>query len=523
MSWRAVAALAMALGAVVTPPVAAFKGCAESLVGQSLQPPAALWGAVEPTSVLVNATSWTGSQRPSLTYNISTTVDIENGWLFVSNYDGLSIWDARTDPANPSRTVIKGGFEGQIPHWVPTGEFTQVVFGVDAPEGIDTIIGLAAMPHTLGFTIWDTTNKSNPLELYQDSTRGSYQVYADRIGGRDYAFVADFIGSPGLYRYDMTAARSFSACGEATPTISCPGVFKGRIGSAEALKYVHGLVVGSRHFVVTSGGDTTSSGIRIWEVTNPDAPVEVVHDFQGYAVYHATHGVAMWTQDGHHYLAARHDNTAKIFDVTDCLTTGCTDLQSRVIWSQALRSMPEAQYWMSATFSRSGNTPFVFFGHHDVCVDGEAPGHKEMLYDVTTAAQPREVSPPQTIQDQGETVDYWSWYSSDTIRGFAHYAPRVAKFYGAYLYRAAATIFDVHKYTGPPAPDFSWSPQPVYAGDPIQFTNATTGGPTSYSWSFESGTAASAPSGATAAPASGGDPKAAAAASSAAPPPSPQR
>jgi hypothetical protein len=482
----------MALALATPLRLSAFKGCAESLVGQSLQPPATLWGALQPSGVLVNSTSWTGSQRPSLTYNISTTVDIENNWLFVSNYDGFSIWDASANPTNPTKVVHKGGFEGQIPGWNPTGEFTQVVFGVDAPEGIDTIMALAAMPNTLGFTIWDTTNKTNPIELYRDTARASYQVYAARIGGRDYAFVADFLGTTGLHRYDMTAARSFTGCAQTSPS-ACPGVYMGVIGGTQQVKYVTGLAVGGRQFVVTSGGDTTGTGIRIYDVTNATAPVEIVRDFQGYATYHSTHGIAMWTQDGHHYLAARHDNTAKIFDVTTCLTTGCANLQSLMIWSEALRPIPDAQYWMSATFSRSGTTPFVFFGHHDVCVTGEAPGHKEMLYDVTNPAQPREVTPPQTIQDLGETVDYWSWFYSDTVRGFAHFAPRVAKFNGAYLYRAAATIFDVHKYNPSPAADFSWSPTTVYAGEPVQFTNGTTGGATSYLWSFESGTAQSPP------------------------------
>ena len=491
-SWRAAAALVVALALAVAPPLQAFKGCAESLVGQSLQPPSALWGAMQPGVVLVNSTSWTGSQRPSLTYNITTWVDVENGWVFVSNYDGLSIWDARTNQGTPTRVSLLGGFEGQIPRWDPTGEFTQVVFGIDAPEGIDNIFGLAAMPRTLGFTIWDATNKSIPKELYQDRTRGSYQVYSVRIAGRDYAFVADFLTTTttGLYLYDMTAARAFTACSETTPAISCPGVYKGRIGSVEALKYVHGLTVGSRHFVVTSGGDTTSSGIRIWEVTTPTSPVEVVKDFQGWATYKSTHGVAMWTQDGRHYLGARHDNTAKIFDVTTCLTTGCANLQSLMIWSEALRPKPDAQNWLSLTFSRSNTTPFLYFGHHDTCVTGEAPGHTEMVYDVSNVLQPREVSPEQTIQDMGETVDYWSWYYSDTIRGFGHFAPRMGKFNGDYLYRASATIFDTHLYIAPPVSDFT-SPQTIWAGEPVQFTNASTGA-TSYLWSFEGGTAASA-------------------------------
>jgi PKD repeat protein len=469
------------------------KGCAESL-GPAQAPPQALWGDLKPTSILVDATNWTGSQLPTTNFQISTSVDIENGWIFHSHYSGFSIWDARTNPAAPTRQVLIGGFQGGIPGWPPLGEFTQVVFYIDAPEGVDNIFALGAM-NPVGLTIWDATSKTGPRELFQDKDRSTYQLYAVRIGGRDYVFAGDFVGNAaGLHLYDMTAARAFTSPCQ-LQTQSCPGVYLGRIGNTEATKYVSGLQVGSRHFVVTSGGDQSSSGVRIWEVTNPQAPVMVVQDFQGFSPSTGgNHGVAMWTDNGHHYLAARSGKAGRIFDVTSCLTTGCSNLSSLQVWQQNIQPYPESTYWLSATFSRSNGKPFVYFGNHDTCRQGEAPLHTEYLYDVTNPASPVDVMPAGTVQDMGETVDYWSWYYSDTTRGWSHFGPRMAKFNGQYLYRSAATIFDVHEYTGnsgPPVANFTWNPSTIYTGDPVTFTSTSTGAPNQFLWSFQDGSPSS--------------------------------
>src|SRR6185436_2433071 len=116
------------------------KGCAEG--SPAVPVPSSLWGALQPESILLDATQWTGSQLPNTRFQISTSVDIENGWIFHSFYGGFSIWDARTDPANPQRVALLGGFEGAIPNWPKLTEFTQIAFYVDAPEGNDNIMAL---------------------------------------------------------------------------------------------------------------------------------------------------------------------------------------------------------------------------------------------------------------------------------------------------------------------------------------------------------------------------------------------
>jgi PKD repeat protein len=481
------------------------KGCAESL-GPAQPPPPSLWDDLQPEAILVDATRWTGSQLPNTAYPISTSVDIENGWVFQSFYGGFSIWDARTNPAVPTRASVIGGWERNFPSWPTLTEFTQIVFYMDVPEGNDNLAAVSAIT-PVGLTIWDTTNKTAPRALYQDTGKFSYQVYAARIGNRDYAFAADFLADPGLHVYDMTAAKSFTnPCIEnhATGQGNCPNVYKTRVGTRENTKYVHGLGVGNRHFVAKSGGSITGSGVKIYEVTNPAQPQLVVQDFVGFAQFGDIHGLAMWTNNGQHYLTVRHTmnslDTAKIFNVTSCLTTGCAGLQNLEVWRspESLKPYPQSDYWLSATFSRSGTTPFIYYGNHDPCRDGEAPFQTEYLYDVSNPSVPDEISPQHHIVDppppaqNGKQVDYWSWYYSDTVRGWSHFGPRVAKFHGAYLYRAAATIFDIHKWTGsstsgPPVADFEWSPDTIYAGDPVDFTSTSNGLPTGFDWTFPGG------------------------------------
>jgi hypothetical protein len=488
------------LGCVLVVPARLWaKGCAESL-GPALPPPQSLWGELQPESILLDATQWTGSQLPNNAYPVSTAVDIENGWVFQSFYGGFMIWDARTNPAAPARVSIIGGHvpTRNFPSWPTLTEFTQIVFYIDVPDGNDNLVAVAAVT-PVGLTIWDTTNKTLPRALYQDTSKLSYQVYAARIGNRDYAFLADFQSDLGLHAYDMTAAKSFTSCIEnrGGGENNCPGVYLRRIGSQEPTKYVHGLAVGNRHFVVKSGGSGTGAGVKIYEVTNPQQPQLVVQDFVGFSAFGDTHGVAMWTNNGQHYLAARQSKNSqdvgKIFNITSCLTTGCSGLQNLEIWRspQSLKPYPESSYWLSATFSRSGTTPFIYFGSHDTCRQGEADFQAEYLLDVSNPAAPRDISPQGHITDMGRQVDYWSWYYSDTTRGWSHFGPRVAKFNGQYLYRAAATIFDVHKWTGgvvvPPTANFTWSPTTIYVGDPVNFTNTSTGSPSSFLWMFQDG------------------------------------
>src|SRR5688572_632878 len=108
------------------------KGCAESL-GPAQPPPSSLWGELQPGDILLDATGWTGSQLPNNSFPVSTSVDIENGWIFHSFYGGFSIWDARTHPEAPEQVAIIGGHRPALkfPSWPSITEFTQIVFSID--------------------------------------------------------------------------------------------------------------------------------------------------------------------------------------------------------------------------------------------------------------------------------------------------------------------------------------------------------------------------------------------------------
>ncbi|MGH2628737.1 MAG: PKD domain-containing protein, partial [Anaerolineales bacterium] len=370
-------------------------------------------------------------------------------------------------------------------------EFTQILFAIDAPEGDDSIAAVGGFS-PVSFLVWDMSNKASPRALYQDyGSKVIYQVYAARIGNRDYGFAADFQGDAGLHLYDMTTARGYGAlCSEnrTQGESNCPGVYLGRIGSKSATKYVHGLAVGSRHFVAKSAGISGKTGVEIWEVSNPLSPSLVVKALDapsnGYV-----HGVAMWTQSGRHYLALREDANSRIYDVTTCLTSGCTGLDTEV-WSQRMEPYPESLHWLSVTFSRSDSIPFLYWGNHDECRQNQGPGTTEYLFDVSNASLPREITPDGTIVDEGIAVDYWSWYYSDFSRGFSKTGPRSGKFLGQYFYRANSTIMDIHKWVGgggPPIANFTYSPTEIYPGDLVTFTDTSIGNVTSRTWTFPDG------------------------------------
>ena len=333
--------------------------------------------------------------------------------------------------------------------------------------------------------------------LYQDhGGKFVWQVHSARIGGRDYTFAASFAGTNGVHAYDMTAARAFSTNPCVSPNNTCAGVYQGRVGNADPAKYVTGVGVGNRYFIAKSGGTSALAGVQIWEVTNPAVPSLVVSDLVGGGNF--VNGLAMWSQGGHQYLGLHAAKGAaaggRIYDVTTCLASGCANLGAPV-WQQSLYGWADSGQWLSATFSRSGTIPTLYFGNSDSCAQGEANAlQKEYLFDVSSAANPVEITPNGTTVDGGMTVDYWSWYYNNAERGFTWVAPRSGKFNGAYFYRAATSLFDIHEWTarglGAAGLELHLGgpPQQVIRARPVDFTDTSTGSPISWSWTFEGGT-----------------------------------
>src|SRR6185436_17616548 len=91
--------------------------------------------------------------------------------------------------------------------------------------------------------IIDTHNKTAPTLVYQDSNRAGYEVYAAKIGGTNYAFMAQRSAGvaptgSGLLVYNMDRAVSNGRCHTALQT--CSGVLLGQAGTRGA-NYVDGV------------------------------------------------------------------------------------------------------------------------------------------------------------------------------------------------------------------------------------------------------------------------------------------
>jgi PKD repeat protein len=477
------------------------KGCAE---GSPVVPvPASLWGELQPAGIISDASNYNGNQLSDSAYPQITAVDIENGFLFASYWSGLQIWDVSgAHAAAPVKKVVVDGWashncrtpSGQFPSWPGCGEFDAYIWAVDAPAGNDNLVAVGG-ENPVGLAIFNSTNKVSPIVTYQDPNHSIHQVYSATINNKAYAFAADY--ESGIFVYDMTASAGMNKCLDNATHTACPGVYKGKFGGGTT--YVHGIQVGAKSIVATSvgGGFGSPKDVELWDVSDPTAPVKLGAGYSG----GVASGAALFSQGGQTYLGVRRLTALDIVNVSSCVSSACGTLPAPVATATNLRPVPESNSWKPVIASTSGSTPFLYLGHHDLCHDlsnndPEPPGKEEYLFDVSNPLAPREVTPPQTIVDLGKTVDYWSWYYSDSVRGFAFTAALGGKFNGPYFYRAGRTIFDIHQWTGalaaPPTANFTWSPSTIYPGDSVTFTDTSSGVVLNRTWTFPGGTPPSA-------------------------------
>jgi PKD repeat protein len=447
----AVLLLLASLAAIVAPaaPAAADASCDRSGCGfascatPAAPAPANLWGELQPADPSFLACAPLGSvacrdstgfnefQNTYGSYHWFTGVDSTNGWAAFALAYGLQVFDARTTPQAP---VAMGELlYSSLPQPSNSAEVKWPIQSVAMPAGDDTVAALAG-EGGIGLVAVNLADKTHPKVLYQSTAKDGEQVYAATLGARQYAFLAASSGNPvgGVFAYDLTAARSFtsSPCSESA-SISCQGVFVGKIGLRSAAQYVHGV----GNFLVLSSG--SGRGFEIWNVSSPLHPQEVLHGLDTQSVY----GVAMWQQGGHYYLALRTDffssqqsrtiNQAQIYDVT-CVTGTCSSLPAPLS-SLELDSGTSAFY---VTYSTSGGVPYVYYGEDDKCRGG---AQREWLFDVSTPSAPRDVTPG---------TGYWGWYYRGNPTGFNNLMPRSGKFINdtPYFYRAALALFDIHKH-----------------------------------------------------------------------------
>jgi PKD repeat protein len=460
-----------------------------------------LWGTLQPVdgATLPSERDTTNFNEVVQTYysrNWFNGMEIQNGWILAGLAHGVGIWDAHTNPAQPTYITAKlygPGPVGAFPY-IPPGESSKIVFSsISAPD--DTVAALSGY-NGAGILIMDLSDKTHPRAVYQNADISAESVYTTKLGGVRYAFLAS---TGGLNVYSLDRAIGYNGCLEdATSAGHCPGVLVEKIPTAGSASYVHGV----GNYIVVSF--SSSRGFQIFDVTNPLSPVLKLTALRDTPVQ----GVAIWNQGSSYYMGARLGKNGTtvlqaqtaIYDVSCIATGGCSGLGAALNSDPLHRNFDTQSGAEYLTFSRSGSTPFLYVGGDAPCPGADGFQH-EWLLDVTNPASPREVGTergtiPETAKYNSVNttmqVNYWSYYYRSTPTGFNSVSPRVGKFNGSYFYRAARSIFDIHKLVGnvAPAADFAWSPTEIYPGTSVTFSDRSTGVPTSWAWTFQDGTPA---------------------------------
>ena len=498
LSARALRVLGLVLGVAAL--LAARPALACTTCTPGIPVPQTLWGQLQPVDSPASplpsqrdSTLYTGQvgQFPDSHLPLFTSLDIEGNYAFVSYTAGFEIWNI-TNPNSISRSSLVDGWRGDFLGWPGYTESRWLIWDVAAPAGNTNLIAVAGYT---GLSVWDVTNKSQPKIAYQDGMNGQtmiklgQSVWSANIGGRNYAFFGVPLNAPGLYIYDMTQALTFLPGGcleDTTQAISCPGVYKGKLGTDGAF-WVDGIQTAGGRTFVAYGTGLASGDVQIWDVTTPTAPQLVVRFLSG----SRPDGAAFWHDSGRNkdYLGVRTTTQGQIYDVTTCLDgNGCTAGQIQQTWATNLAAPIATDF---VTFSRGGSTPYLYFGTDD---KHSAGLQREFVYDVSDPSGPVEISPHTTHNVGGNVVDYWGYYYEGNASGFNQVMPRVAMFKDNYLYRAAWTIFDVHQLVNvQPAVGVS-GPATGYAGDPLTFTATAsncTPSPTGWTWTTGGGSGAS--------------------------------
>jgi PKD repeat protein len=456
-------------------PTCDHTSCGFNSCGTPAQPPpSGYWGTLQPADPSCSplpanrdATSFNTNGRGGLFSSSpwAAAVTIRDNIAYVANGYGVTLFDVGTNPAAPAQ-VGKWNF-------VQSGEIYTPMRDVSVPvtaAGTTPVVALVGGGQRQGAITIDVSSPTSPREAYWLQNTDLSQVYAATINGHNYGYLA--ANASGLVVLNLDTARALNACVDASlahPT--CTGVI------ANILTGGFGFVRGLDHYMVTSSGN--SSGFRIYDIANATAPALQVTGLAGAAG--STMGVTMWKANGHYYVAARQavavssQDTLYVYDAT-CITTGCTSLGSPL----SAKVFNETEGTMFVTASASNGTPFLYLSSDS---DNQCPPintvTKEWLLDMTNPAAPNDISP----------AGYWAWYYQRNPTGFNYVLGRGGEFNGSYFYRAAYSVFDVHKLAGNQAPvaGFTWSPSLIYPGTPVTFTNQSTGGNLSYAWTFEDG------------------------------------
>src|SRR5688500_13407611 len=394
--------------------------------------PAALWGGLQPTDVgkVPDARDTTeyygGAQTHDSRHPLFSSIDVEAGYAFTSFMFGFQVWDARGGNAVDPKLIATRDqapkcerSTAQFLERVGGQEERRIMFDIDAPSGNADFVAVSGK-QPFGLSIWHTTNNTAPTILYQDVGPSAYQVFAATLGGRHYAFAAasGTTAQRGLLVYDMSAAKerygSSTGCKEDTSAATTCGVFRQRL-STDGFTYVDGFTTaGGRTILAATGGPGENfpqgaRGLKLWDVTNPTAPVDLTAAGRLFASEPLT-GVAAWEQEGRQFVAVQpYGGGARIHEISACLSNGCANLPQ--VWSQTWpTSIRNDVRWV--TYSSDGGDGYLYFGTQALCIDAV---QGEWIYDLSnlTSSGPEELTPQQTQPDPADPsrlIGYWSHY-----------------------------------------------------------------------------------------------------------------
>lgn len=511
--FRGSTAIVFSVGLGLGPTVEAQSAvCIDGNLGASA-PPAALWGELQPgvpgrLPASRDSTNYTGQQLPDTLYPNFSSLDIENGWVFVSYSLGVQIWDARAarqaDPLLVAERDVKRCGDFLEPPFTcshdGTGEARWSVWDIDAPEGKDDVVAAFGRA-PLGVTIWNSAQKSNLVPKYQDTAANFSAGWAATIAGRDYAFgAADGTnGLDGIVVYDLTTAKNLvTPCLENSAVTTACGVRRNRFANGAQAFYVDGFRHSDGRTLLVHSGRVAARGLELWDVSDPAAPNNLRVGQGRFLASRFVYGVALWQEGPRSFLAAWlfepavNEYAAELFDFTPCLApSGCRELPAPLTTLHRISPVADEYF---VTFSRgTGGTPYLYFGHQGKCLSGR---QAEWLYDLSPLAYggaPHEITPDQTITAQtaseGPTqVDYWSYAYAQNPGGFSQVMPRVGKFQGDFFYRVAWTMFDTHRRMTPRL-DLA-GPATAGTGQNLRFVASATNclpGATGWVWTTSGG------------------------------------
>lgn len=408
-----------------------------------------------------DSTGYSGRQLPGASSGLEffSALEIDGGTLYTAYNSGFHVWNI-TGPfaEDPQRLSFRDGWLGHFLKFqdLPTELYFLIwdLDVIDPPGGGNDDLVVLAGEKPAGLSIWDVSDKTKPIILYQDWGRSGRQVRVAQVNGRSYAFFATFLptsNQAGLHVYDLTRARenylqTGQGCLEDSPNaIQCPGVHKGKIGNWPIVRYVDVIEKNGKSYVAFSdAGFNTDPAVEIRELQNLSFPSSGTA-FRGADLQPTAKGIALFEHGGRYYMGVKAAQNHAIYDITHCLDSGGCNNFGAPVWTRQVGEFG----FEYVNFSKSGSTPYLHFGTHtSFCEQGT---QKEWLYDLSELGSSNPNITTVTASGlsysdlfHGLDVDYWGSYYDGNTGGFSMVMPHMGKFRGPYFYRAAWTIFDVH-------------------------------------------------------------------------------